>query len=296
MSLRGVRGGSPVIPLGFTMFYLILAILSSMLVSVCMRLSEGKAKNNISMLAMNYVMCTLLSALYSGAANLFPQTEGLGFALLLGVFSGALYLGSFVLLNWNIRVNGVVLPATFMKLGVIVPTVLSILCFGEKPGAAQILGMLLSIAAILLIQLEKGNAKAKHALGLVILLLAGGSTDATSKVYEELGNAQLSSHFLLYTFFVAMVLCAALAVLKKQKLTATDAAFGLLIGVPNYFSARFLLLSLSAVPAVVAYPTYSVGTIVLITLLGRVLFKEKLSRRQMIAMAMILAALIMLNL
>lgn len=277
------------------MIYLMLAMLSSMLVSVCMRLSEGRAKNNISMLAMNYVMCTLLSAVYSGTGDLFPKAEGLGFALLMGVVSGALYLGSFMMLQWNIRVNGVVLPATFMKLGVIVPTILSILCFGEKPGAAQVLGIAMAIAAILLIQLEKGSARAKHALGLVMLLIAGGSTDATSKVYEELGNGQLSSHFLLYTFFVAMILCIALAVLKGQRLTVRDAAFGLLIGVPNYFSARFLLLSLSSVPAVVAYPTYSVGTIVLITLLGRALFHEKLSRRQMLAMLVILASLILLN-
>ena len=65
---------------------------------------------------------------------------------------------------------------------------------------------------------------------------------------------------------------------------------------PNYFSARFLLLSLSAVPAVIAYPSYSVGTIVLIALVGKVFFKERLSRRQLVAMGVILAALILLNL
>ncbi|MBQ7886778.1 MAG: DMT family transporter [Clostridia bacterium] len=277
------------------MLYLILAIASSMLVSVCMRLSEGKAKNNISMLAMNYAMCTLLSIAFAGAIDLFPNEEGLGFAVLLGLVSGAMYLGSFMLLQWNIRVNGVVLPATFMKLGVVVPTLTSILAFGEAPGAAQIAGIVLAIAAILLIQLEKGSARAKSAVGLVILLIAGGSTDVLSKIYEEMGNGRLSDQYLLYTFFVALVLCALLAVFKGQRLTAKDIAFGLLVGVPNYFSARFLLLSLGQVSAVVAYPTYSVGTIVLITLVGRAAFHEKLSRRQMLAMGVILAALILLN-
>lgn len=278
------------------MLYLILAIVSSMLVSVCMRLSEGKAKNNISMLAMNYAMCTLLSLAFAGSIDLLPRESGLGFALGLGLISGAMYLGSFMLLQWNIRVNGVVLPATFMKLGVIVPTLTSILAFGEVPRAAQICGIVLAIVAILLIQLEKGSARAKNALGLVILLIAGGSTDVLSKIYEQLGNAALSDQYLLYTFFVALVLCALLAKAKGQKLAIRDIAFGLLVGVPNYFSARFLLLSLSAVPAVIAYPTYSVGTIVLITLVGRAVFSEKLSRRQLIAMGVILAALVLLNL
>ena len=75
-----------------------------------------------------------------------------------------------------------------------------------------------------------------------------------------------------------------------------DLLFGLLIGAPNYFSSRFLLLSLNDVPAVIAYPTYSVGTIVLIALLGVWLFHERLSRRQTLAMGMILAALALLNL
>jgi len=278
------------------MLYLILAIASSMLVSVCMRLSEDKAKNNISMLATNYAMCTLLSLVFAGSIDLFPRESGLGFALGLGVVSGAMYLGSFMLLQWNIRVNGVVLPATFMKLGVIVPTLTSILAFGEVPRAAQIVGIVLAIAAILLIQLDKGSARAKNALGLVILLVAGGSTDVLSKIYEQMGNSALSDQYLLYTFFVALVLCVLLAWAKRQKLAIADIAFGLLVGVPNYFSARFLLLSLSAVPAVVAYPSYSVGTIVLIALVGRAVFGEKLSRRQMIAMGVILAALVLLNL
>lgn len=278
------------------MFYLILAIASSMLVSVCMRLSEGKAKNNISMLATNYAMCTLLSLAFAGSIDLFPKAEGITFALMLGLVSGAMYLGSFMLLQWNIRVNGVVLPATFMKLGVIVPTLTSIIAFGEVPRALQIAGIVLAIAAILMIQLEKGSGRAKNALGLVILLVAGGSTDVLSKIYEQMGNSALSDQYLLYTFFVALALCALLAACKRQKLTKQDIAFGLLVGVPNYFSARFLLLSLSAVPAVVAYPTYSVGTIVLITLVGRVVFGERLSRRQLLAMGVILAALILLNL
>ena len=277
------------------MIYLILAIVSSMLVSVTMRLSGGRTKNNISMLAVNYFMCTALSALFAGTADFFPQIEGIGFAGFLGVISGALYLGSFMLLQWNIRVNGVVLPATFMKLGVLVPTVLSIVLFGEKPGMMQLLGMAGAVCAILLIGLDKGQSRAKNSAGLVFLLLGGGITDATSKFYEEWGVPAAENHFLLYTFAVALLLCAALAVMRGQRLTAADMGFGLMIGVPNYFSARFLLLSLSSVPAVAAYPTYSVGTIVLVTLLGALLFSERLSRRQGAAMAIILVSLALLN-
>lgn len=222
--------------------------------------------------------------------------EGVAFTVGLGLVSGAMYLGGFLLLQWNIARNGVVLSATFMKLGVLVPTAMAMLIFGERPGAVQMAGMLLAFLAILLINLERGSQKAASRAGLVLLLLVGGSTDATAKIFEELGQAPLKDTFLLITFVTALLLCVAVCIARRQSLTGADLLFGLLIGAPNYFSSRFLLLSLNDVPAVIAYPTYSVGTIVLIALLGVWLFHERLSRRQTLAMGMILAALALLNL
>ena len=52
------------------MLYLILAILSSMLVSVLMRLSGKFSKNGMTMLAANYAMCTVAAlALVNDALN-----------------------------------------------------------------------------------------------------------------------------------------------------------------------------------------------------------------------------------
>lgn len=278
------------------MINLVLAILSSMLVSVTMRLSEKRAKNNVTMLAVNYVMCAALSWFYAGELALLPTGEkGFVFTLLWGALSGGMYLGGFLLLQWNIGKNGVTLPATFMKLGVLVPTILSMIAFGEMPGAAQAVGIVLAVAAIIMINTGKGGAKAASMAGLVALLCCGGLTDFTSKIYEEMGSAALSDHYLLYTFAAACVLCIVLAAIKRQGFTPADAAYGLLIGIPNYYSARFLLASLSSVPAVIAYPTVNVGTIVAVSLCGMLLFKEKLSRRQWIAMGVILLALVLLN-
>lgn len=79
--------------------------------------------------------------------------------------------------------------------------------------------------------------------------------------------------------------------MKKQGVTKEDVGFGLVIGIPNFCSALFLLLSLADIPAMIAYPTYSVAAIVMVTLVGVIFFKEKLSRRQILSMFMIFAAL-----
>ncbi len=277
------------------MIFLVLAVLSSVLVSVIMRISEKRIRNNVSMLAANYLMCTALAAVFTGTLNVFPRSEGLAFCLGLGVISGAFYWGSFMLLQWNIAQNGVVLSSMFMKLGVIVPAVMSMAFFHEAPQGAQVIGLLAALAAILLINLEKGQGRASSGGALILLLLIGGGTDAMSKVFEMLGRAELKNHFLMYTFAVALALCIAACAVRGQRFTPADLGFGLLLGIPNYFSARFLLLSLTTVPAVIAYPTYSVATIVVLALAGMALFHERLSKKHRAALLIILGALILLN-
>ena len=60
------------------MLNLLLAIASSSLVSITMRLSEGRTQNTVPKLMVNYLMCSLLSWLYAG--SLVPQAAGIPFA------------------------------------------------------------------------------------------------------------------------------------------------------------------------------------------------------------------------
>ena len=278
------------------MGYLLLAVLSSVLVSVLMRLSTEKVGRDAAMLLVNYVMCTLLAAVSAGFGALLPASPALGQTLGMGAIHGALYLAGFVLLQMNVQKNGVVLSATFMKLGLLVPIAVSVLVFGEKPELLQVVGFVLAVAAIVLINRKKDGAAVRSGAGLVLLLLCGGCGDVMAKVFEELGEKSLEKQFLVYTFAAALVLCLVLMFAKKQRPGRAELLFGALIGIPNFFSAKFLLRALESVPAVIAYPTYSVATLLIITLTGVLLFREKLRKQQWVALGIILLALALLNL
>ena len=278
------------------MVYLILAVISSVLVSVLMRVSTDRVKQNIAMLAMNYMMCTLLAAASAGFGALLPSSPALAQTLGMGAIHGALYLAGFVLLQMNVQKNGVVLSAAFMKLGLLVPIAVSVIAFGEQPELLQAIGFVLAVAAIVLINRNKDGGAVRSGGGLVLLLLCGGCGDVMAKVFEELGEKTLEKQFLLYTFVTALVLCLVLMLAKKQRPGMAEVLFGALIGIPNFFSAKFLLRALESVPAVIAYPTYSVATLLIITLTGVVLFREKLRGGQWVALGIILLALALLNL
>ena len=274
---------------------LILAIASSALVSITMRFSGSKIKNNLSMLAVNYIMCTFLAWVYTGFGSLYPVVDGSQTAAVFGAVNGVLYLAGFVLLQRNIRTNGVVLSATFIKLGLLVSMAVSVIFFGERPEIWQWAGFALAVTAIVLMNYRPGEGKAGNLAGLLLLLLAGGGGDAMSKVFEELGNPALSDYFLVVTFGTALLFCLILCKAGKEKMGRWEVLFGLLIGIPNFFSAKFLLGALQDIAAVIVYPVYSVATILTVTVTGILVFREKLEKKQWLALGMILVALVLLN-
>ena len=278
------------------MIYLILAIVTSALVSLSIRASENYIKNKYGMLLVNYGVCALFSYFYmEKGMNYFVQA-GSGFMIILGVLSGILYLLTLLIMQYSTSKNGVVLSSTFMKLGVLIPTLMAILVFHEIPKMTQIIGILMAVAAIVLIQFEKkalseGNQK----IWLLILMFSGGITDSLANIYEQGANPALRDGYLLITFGVAAILSLVLAFSKGRKLSKADVLFGILLGITNYFSAKFLLLALANMKAVLVYPTNSVGTLVTISLVGVLVFKEKIDRKKAVGIGMIVLALALLN-
>lgn len=275
------------------MIYLFLAICSSVCVSLVMRLSAKKAAGSLCMLATNYLMCLVIATCFTGVQSIAPALPGLGQALALGGVNGIFYLTSFVIYQRSVAKNGIVLSSTFMKLGLLVPIAVSV--FWETPTAVQIVGFAIALTGIVLISGAK-DENARFSPGLLVLLVMGGGANAMSEVFEEVGNSDLSSQFLLYTFAAAFLLCVIFMLLKKERPNRYTLFYGLLIGVPNYFSARFLLLSLRSVPAMIAHPTYSAVSVAAVAVMGVCAFKERLSKRQWVAMGLILLCLILLNL
>ena len=279
------------------MLYLLLAIASSAMVSLGMRMSEKYVRNNMVMFTANYAICLAISRFYMGDFRLFAPESGMGWAIALGIVSGFLYLAGFVMLQKSIFHNGVILSSASMKLGgVLIPVVLAVLLFRERMGWIQLAGAVIAVAAVLLMNLERGEVRRDgKKLWLLALLLTSGITDTMANIYDKTGAAALKNHYLFYTFLAALLTAFALALVRKQRPKTADVVCGLLIGIPNYFSARFLLLALSSVPAVITYPVYSIGTMIVISMVGVLFFKEKLSGQKKCALLMILAALVLLN-
>lgn len=282
------------------MFYLILAILSSSLISIIMKLSKNHVNNKIMMFVTNYIVCTICSLFFIGNLDGIENNEYI-FPIWFGILTGFGYLGCFLLLELNIRKNGVVLSSTFSKLGLLVPIFIAIIFYHEIPSILKIIGIILAIIAIIIMNIEfkKKDIDSKGFnimnLLLILLLLFGGLTDASSTIFEHTSDFKLKGLFLSIIFSSALFISLIILVILHRKISIKDILFGLGIGIPNYFSSFFLLNSLNSLDAVIVYPTYSVSSIVIITLVGVLFFKEKLKLNEIIGMVIIIGSIALLN-
>ena len=279
------------------MIYLLLTMICGSMLSIVIRCSQGRVRSSTAMIAANYFTCMVMALCFLGfGGKLLPTTEGLGKTFGLGMMNGVFFMTAMMANRYNIKRVGVVLPNLFSKLGaLLVPLVISIFLFGELPGALQVVGFVLAILAIVLMNAHSGSQSITATATLFLLLFMEGMASSMSKVYRETGDPLLSDHFLLFTFISACLLCVIVLICKHEKPGWMEMLFGAMIGIPNFLAARFVLKALETLPAIIVYPSRSVGTIVIVTLAGIFLFRERLSKRQVIAMLIIFVALVLLN-
>ena len=183
------------------------------------------------------------------------------------------------------------------KLGILIPVLFSIIIWKEMPTAIQWVGIVLALGSIVIMNLspqslEKMDFKAT----LILLFLFGGMSEFSNKIYQRYGLNEYKDVFLCAVFIVAFLISAFYIWFKQAKITKKDILIGCAVGIPNLFSSYFLILSLDTIAASIAYPLFSAGGIVLINIGGYLIFKERISRKNKLAIALTIVALVLLNL
>lgn len=222
--------------------------------------------------------------------------ETIGF----GVLTGVLYLVSFVFYQSSVRRNGASLSGMFAKLGILVPMALSIIFWKELPTWVQSIGIFLALMAITIANYKpKTSNFSKPYLPILLgVFIAGGFAEFLNKLFQRSGLLDYKPIYLFVVFTTALGISLWMLFKRKESANAPikSMVIGVMVGLPNLFSSYFLIDALEALPASLVFPAFSAGSILLITVLSYVIFKEQLHKKDWIAVIATTAGLILMNL
>lgn len=286
------------------MVYLILCTLGSTCNMLLIRYFREHKVSLPWIVALNYVVCVLCGGtsvvLVRGVPDAPPW-------LLYSLFQGVLFAGNFYLLIVGTWFSGVGPTALASRLSVAIPVLCAVPLFGEHLGTLRVVGLVLTTVSLWLLVYKSGKGeRPKGWIGISLLptifLLFGIQFVLLKYVEHFYLSKEAHSEYVAFSCFFAFLFASLVALFFKKKdaerlsLRGTILG-GLLLGSVNYLTIYSLtrVLSLDGWDSSMVYPVYGVGVVMLGALAGVTLFKESLTRRQLMGLLTGILAVVFLT-
>lgn len=273
----------------------------SVLIAHLFKLTEKKGLNTISVLAVNYGAAALASflisaangALSESAAN-FPR-EMIVLAFVLGLF----FIINFFAYSKSVHHNGLGISVAAMRISLLIPVLLSALWYNESLSGIQWAGIVLVFFTLFLLLPAEQNKNVMAAkwgtLPLIIFILTGFG-DSALKIFEEESSQLLHASFFMGTVFLTSFVAGIVYSVSNGRHTIkrTEFVMGLKIGLPNLLTPLFLIGALQQINGAVVYSSVSILTVLGGTLLGILVWSDRLTVRQGTGLLLSLIAILFL--
>ncbi len=190
----------------------------------------------------------------------------------------------------------------FANFGMLLPIAISCLAYGDRPSPLRWIGIGL-IALVFILNVKKGRDRKRGYFALVLIsMLANGAGLCVQKLFSAQGNGGRIFEFVSASYLLGAILCAVICALMQRGETENPLPMNrrtVLISA-GAGAALSLFLALNTYGASVIegsfqYPAHSGGAILLSTLSGVFLFKDKLSWRQWAACVLGCIAIVIMN-
>lgn len=288
------------------MILLIVCIACNVLLGVTFKLFDKYDIDTFGAIIINYFVATFMAVLILRdlpfpndvfTISWFPYALGLGFTFIIG----------FNILGLTFQRFGISITTIVQKMSLILPVAFAISLYGEPITLMKSIGIILALIAIVLanfpdskVDVNEGKTKIDFLFLASVFVMSGGIEIALFYVNAagivENGDMQFTST----TFLIAGILGLGYYLFSKFKnpvqIRQREIIAGLILGVPNFFTIYLLVLLLNkGWQGSVLFPTLNISILISATLVGILLFQEKLSLVKSIGLASALLAIILIS-
>jgi len=281
------------------MIYILLSVSCSVTVAVLLKLARRYKINVLQAVLWNYLVAIILGFIFFkpelNAVFLKPS--------LLQVSLGVLLPLLFLILAKSVRNIGIVKTDIAQRLSLFIPIIASLYLFGDKFNGLKIAGLLIGFTAIILTLLRKSEVKSERANYLIpaMVFVGFGVIDV---MFKKLATNIVVPYttaligIFCISFIVSLFVILYTVLLKKQKVELVNFLCGSILGLFNFGNIIFYMKAhrvMADHPSTV-FAAMNMGVIVVGTLIGVILFKEKISKLNYLGIGMALIAIILITL
>ena len=286
------------------MIDLALSVLCSSLIFVVFKLFDTFKVQTLFAIVTNYVVACCVGLIFNPTSLSISELTSEPW------FLGTVALGILFILIFNImakssQLNGVAVTSVATKMSLIIPVIFSVLAYGDVLSFWQIAGIALALIAVYLASVKKKGLQIDRSYIWLpaLVFLGSGLIDTSIKYFQE---AYLDDG--TYPIFSSTVFGAAAisgfvfigfkAIKKPLKINPKNVLGGICLGIPNYFSIYFLLRALNSETfnSSSVFTINNVAIVLFSTLLGILLFREKLSSRNWLGVLLAVVSIVLVAL
>ena len=278
------------------MLFLILSIICSVTVGVIFKVSRKYNVNNSQIVTANYLFALILCYFFFGPDLTVVEKES---PWLLYAVIGLLLPSVFLFLAASIKHMGIVKTDAAQRLSLFIPILAAWFIFKEDFNSLKITAFLIGLPAILLILAKPSENTKNKWIYPTVVLLGFGLIDILFKQIALYTTLPYTTS-LFVVFSIALLIMVAVVIYElistKARLQMKNIAFGGFVGVFNFGNILFYLKAHQAFvenPSTV-FAGMNMGVIILGSLIGVLVFKEKLTKMNYAGLALALLAIILI--
>jgi drug/metabolite transporter (DMT)-like permease len=285
------------------LIYLLLSIVASTLLFIIFKLFNVYKINTFQAIVANYAVACIYGLMsYDSDINTNDIVNSEWFYGAIGL--GFLFISVFNLMALTAQKNGLSVASVASKMSVIIPIIFGVYVYNESAGFQKIIGIVLALVAVYLSSVKsKTTINFKKNLALPLLVFIGsGIIDTSIKYIEtkyvpENGIPIFSATIFSFAFTIGIIMVVIKVVRGKFQFDPKSIIGGIGLGIVNYYSIFFLLKALNTEgnESSTLFTINNVGIVMLSTLVGLLVFKEHISRKNWIGIGLAIVSIILVT-
>ena len=280
------------------MIYVLISIICSVTVGVLFKLGTRYRINIQQAIAWNYLTAIVLSILFFKPAVQSLTLPDNPIYYILGILLPTI----FWILSRSVKDIGIARTDIAQRLSLIIPLIAAYLIFQESFSTLKISGLVVAFVSVVLMLVQKGQGNGNSRIIFPVLVFLGfGTVDILFKqIASDVSRPYTTTLLLVFCIAFPIALGAAFyqKVSYRRPFILVNFGYGILLGMFNFSNIFFYLKAhraLASQPSVV-FASMNIGVVVLGTLLGYFLFREKLTRLNFAGVVLAVLAILMITL